>query len=81
MWSIIKKTFTTQDTQIALPFASIAVEDNLGLIQRLAQGLHDRCHQSYVDCFYEEPLHQRALHIACRYEDATPHAFKAGCER
>ena len=65
-----------------------AVEKGIGLIHRLAEAIHDRRDQRYVDHSLEDLLRQRVFQITQGYEDANDcndlrgdPAFKVGCER
>lgn len=64
------------------------ITDRIGIIDRLADAIIDTRHQSYVRHHMKPLLQQRALQIACGYEDAddsdhlrTDPGFKASCDR
>ncbi len=64
------------------------IEDQVGIIRRLAGALDDPRDARYTDHSYEEMLRQRIFQIACGYEDANDcdtlrhdPAFKAACGR
>jgi len=48
-----------------------AVEKGIGLIHRLAEAIHDRRDQRYVDHSLEDLLRQRVFQITQGYEDAN----------
>ena len=64
------------------------VADKIGIIEQLAQAIHDERHQSYVKHELIELLMQRIFQIICGYEDANDAndlridpGFKASCNR
>jgi len=64
------------------------VADKIGIIEQLAQAIHDERHQSYVKHEMIELLMQRIFQIICGYEDANDAndlridpGFKASCDK
>jgi hypothetical protein len=64
------------------------IADKIGIIEKLAQAIHDERHQSYVKHELIELLTQRIFQILCGYEDANDAndlridpGFKASCNR
>jgi hypothetical protein len=64
------------------------IADKIGIIEQLAQAIHDERHQSYVKHELIELLTQRIFQIICGYEDANDAndlridpGFKASCNR
>ena len=64
------------------------IEDQVGIIRRMAGALDDPRDARYTDHRYEEMLRQRIFQIACGYEDANDcktlrhdPAYKAACGR
>ena len=62
--------------------------DKIGIINQLAEAIHDERHQSYVKHEITELLMQRIFQIVCGYEDANDAddlridpGFKAACDR
>src|SRR4030042_2939552 len=62
------------------------IANKIGIIEKLAQTIHDKRHQSYVKHEIIELLTQRIFQIICGYEDAndpndmrTDPGFKASC--
>ena len=62
--------------------------NKIGIIEQLAQAIHDERHQSYVKHELLELLTQRIFQIICGYEDANDAddlrvdpGFKASCDR
>jgi len=62
--------------------------NRIGIIEQLAQAIHDDRHQSYVKHEIIELLTQRVFQIACGYEDANDAndlridpGFKVSCDR
>lgn len=70
------------------PLLLRGVDQQIGLIQRLAQAIDDRRHASYIDHSLYDLLTQRIFQIACGYADANDAnalrrdpVFKLGAER
>ena len=64
------------------------VADKIGIIEQLAQAIHDERHQSYVKHELTELLMQRIFQIICGYDDANDAndlridpGFKASCDK
>ena len=64
------------------------IANKIGIIEQLAQAIHDERHQSYVKHEIIELLMQRIFQIICGYEDANDAndlridpGFKASCDR
>ena len=64
------------------------VANKIGIIEQLAQAIHDKRHQSYVKHELIELLTQRIFQIICGYDDANDAndlridpGFKASCDK